>query len=50
MKEASAIIMPSIHEPFGLVALEALMIKTPLLCSIQGGLSDFLNNDNCWCT
>ena len=47
MKEASAIIMPSIHEPFGLVALEALMIKTPLLCSIQGGLSDFLDNDNC---
>jgi glycosyltransferase involved in cell wall biosynthesis len=46
MKSVDAIIMPSIHEPFGLVALEALSIQT-LLCSLQNGLSYFLDETVC---
>jgi len=41
-----AIIMPSKHEPFGIVALEALASKTPLLCSGVNGLNNFLTKDS----
>jgi glycosyltransferase involved in cell wall biosynthesis len=43
---ADAVIMPSIHEPFGIVALEALASKSILLSSRVDGMSDFLTNKN----
>ncbi len=39
-------IVPSTHEPFGVVALEALAAKNILLSSFAGGMNDFLNGDN----
>lgn len=47
LKSADAIIMPSIHEPFGIVALEALAADKPLLCSMVDGLGEFLNDQVC---
>jgi glycosyltransferase involved in cell wall biosynthesis len=42
---ADAVIMPSIHEPFGIVALEALASKSILLSSFVDGMGDFLTED-----
>ncbi|NCC98354.1 MAG: glycosyltransferase [Bacteroidia bacterium] len=54
---ADLIIMPSIHEPFGLVALEACAAaiggKTVFASSFVGGMSEFLNSEaaiNCGTT
>lgn len=54
---ADLIIMPSIHEPFGLVALEACAAaiggKTLFASSFVGGMSEFLNSEaaiNCGTT
>lgn len=45
MKAADVIIMPSIHEPFGLVALETLACSHPiLLSSFKDGLGEILDN------
>lgn len=44
MQSADFIIVPSSHEPFGIVALEAMAAKTQLICSMQGGLSEFANH------
>ena len=41
---ADLFVMPSISEPFGLVALEALKNKTPVLISKQSGVSEVLNH------
>ncbi len=50
ISSADIVIMPSIHEPFGMVALEALAAgqnkKTMLLSSYVGGMGEFLNTDN----
>lgn len=49
MSSADLIIMPSIHEPFGLVALEALSAgqngKTIFLSSFVDGMGEFLTDD-----
>lgn len=46
---ADLVIMPSVHEPFGMVALEALAAaqngKTILAASFVDGLGEFLNED-----
>lgn len=50
---ADAVIVPSIHEPFGIVALEALASKSILLSSFANGMADFLTEDcaiNCGTT
>jgi len=50
---ADAMIVPSTHEPFGIVALEALASRSVLLSSFAGGMADFLNEDvaiNCGTT
>jgi glycogen synthase len=39
-QSASLVIMPSVSEPFGLVALEALAHHTPVLVSKQSGVSE----------
>jgi len=36
------LIMPSISEPFGLVALEAINLNVPVVCSNQSGILDFI--------
>jgi len=41
---ADAVIMPSRHEPFGIVALEALASRSILLSSFVDGMSDFLTD------
>lgn len=39
-------VMPSLHEPFGIVALEWLSVGKPLVVSDVGGLSEFCNDGN----
>ena len=43
---SDAVIMPSRHEPFGIVALEALASRNILLSSRVDGLGDFCNDNN----
>jgi len=44
--EADAVVIPSKHEPFGIVALEALASKSILLSSRVDGMGDFLDDSN----
>lgn len=39
-----AVVMPSIHEPFGIVALEALISKNILITTASGGIGEILKN------
>lgn len=41
-KEASCFVMPSVSEPFGLVALEAAAHHTPVIVSKQSGVAEVL--------
>lgn len=41
---ADLYVMPSVSEPFGLVALEALKNKTPIIISKQSGVSEVLHH------
>jgi glycosyltransferase involved in cell wall biosynthesis len=41
---ADLYVMPSVSEPFGLVALESLKNNTPILISNQSGVSEVVNN------
>lgn len=41
---ADLYVMPSVSEPFGLVALESLKNRTPILISKQSGVSEVLSN------
>jgi len=43
---ADAVIMPSSHEPFGIVGLEAMASKSIMISSRIDGLGDFLNDFN----
>lgn len=50
---ADAVIVPSVHEPFGIVALEALASRSILLSSFVNGMVDFLTEEcaiNCGTT
>lgn len=44
MNKAEILVIPSLYEGFGLVAIESLIIGTPVLCSGVGGLSDIVDN------
>ena len=44
LKSAYCFLLPSRHEPFGIVALEALDARLPLIASAVGGLRDFLSD------
>lgn len=46
MKTATIAIMPSIHESFGMVALEWMALGIPLIVSRIEGLNDFCNDTN----
>ena len=45
LKCMNAVIVPSIHEPFGIVCLEALASKCILLSSFQSGMKEYLTED-----
>ena len=41
---ADVFVLPSVHEPFGIVALEAMAREIPLIASNVGGLPDFVQD------
>ncbi len=41
---ADVYVMPSVSEPFGITALEALSLETPVILSRQSGVSEVLNH------
>lgn len=41
---ADVAVFPSFYEPFGIVALEAMVTKTPVVVSNVGGLSEFVKD------
>ena len=42
MNLSDALIIPSLYEPFGYVALEAMQRGLPVICSKNGGLDEIL--------
>lgn len=44
LHEAEMFVLPSMHEPFGIVALEAWSAGIPLLAARTGGLKDFISD------
>jgi 1,4-alpha-glucan branching enzyme len=46
LKSADAIIFPSVHEPFGIVGLEAFAAGVPLITSMVDGIADYANESN----
>jgi glycogen(starch) synthase len=42
---ADVCVVPSLYEPFGITALEAMAAKTPLVASNIGGLSEIVEHD-----
>lgn len=42
MTRADALVIPSLYEPFGVVALEAAALRAPLVVSQTGGLAEFV--------
>lgn len=45
MNKTKFLIMPSKWEGFGLVAVEAMLLRKPVLCSGVGGLKEIVNNE-----
>ena len=44
-KYADVCVIPSIYEPFGIVALESMAAGTPVVSSDVGGLSEIINHE-----
>ncbi len=42
---ADVAVFPSLYEPFGIVALEAMVTKTPVIVSNVGGLAEFVKDE-----
>ncbi len=45
LKVADAAVFPSLYEPFGIVALEAMAAQCPVIVSDVGGLGEVVNDD-----
>lgn len=45
MAAADVVVVPSIYEPFGLVALEGAALGAPLVVARTGGLAEFVHDD-----
>jgi glycosyltransferase involved in cell wall biosynthesis len=46
LKSADAILFPSVHEPFGIVGLEAMAAGVPLITTMVDGIADYANETN----
>ncbi len=44
-RAADVVVVPSLYEPFGMVAAEAMVCGTPVIASDTGGLSEIMAND-----
>jgi len=44
-KTADALVVPSVYEPFGIVALEGMAAGVPVVASQVGGLTEFIEHD-----
>jgi len=44
-KSADALVVPSVYEPFGIVALEGMAAGAPVVASQVGGLTEFIEHD-----
>jgi glycogen(starch) synthase len=44
LRDACAFVLPSIHEPFGLVILEAMAARVPVIATNVGGVPEFVEN------
>jgi len=45
-KSADVLVVPSVYEPFGIVALEGMAAGVPVVASQVGGLPDFIKHDH----
>jgi glycosyltransferase involved in cell wall biosynthesis len=45
LMSADALVVPSIYEPFGIVALEGMAAGVPIIASNVGGLSEIIDHD-----
>lgn len=45
LKAADTAVIPSLYEPFGIVALEAIRHRTPLVVSDTGGLAEIIDHE-----
>jgi glycosyltransferase involved in cell wall biosynthesis len=45
MKSADVLVVPSIYEPFGIVALEGMAAGVPVVASQVGGLAEVVEHD-----
>ncbi|HEM4709036.1 TPA: glycosyltransferase [Streptococcus suis] len=51
MSKTKILIMTSVYEGFGLVAIEAMLLGKPVVCRLVGGLVDILDNETgAFCT
>lgn len=46
LQKADVAVFPSLYEPFGIVALEAMAAKTPIVVADVGGLSDIVDHQH----
>jgi glycosyltransferase involved in cell wall biosynthesis len=44
-KSADVLVVPSVYEPFGIVALEGMAAEVPIVVSQVGGLTEFVEHD-----
>jgi len=44
LEMSDIVIMPSVSEPFGIVPLEAMQAKVPVIISLQSGVSELIRN------
>ena len=45
MTSADVLVVPSIYEPFGIVALEGMATGVPVVASQVGGLAEVIDHD-----